>query len=352
MDLERPAILLVSTVLLLGMSGAHEGEEPPTQSPGRPDVPFMLPTTNRALFEVEGEARFFSPTPGRDWTSGTYGCVRTDGFQFHEGLDIKWTQRDRKREPLDDVRATARGEVAYINSKPWSSQYGNYIVLKHRMEGLDVYSIYAHLSRIRDGLEVGGVVEAEAPLATMGRTANTRQSIHPDRAHVHFEIALLVTDRFHAWHRNKYKDGVNEHGNWNGLALAGLDPWALFRAQQRQGTNFSLVAFLRGQKELCRVWIGQDTFAWLERHPALLRPNPRAEREGIAGYEVALNYAGIPFEITPRAASEFQAAETFQLLSVDPEEQSANPCKKLLRWKEGRWQLTDRALEYFKLLTF
>jgi len=337
--------------LALCMVGHAFGSEPPPALPSL-QAPFRLPTTNHAIFQPGGEVRFFAPTPGRDWTSGSYGCVRTDGYQFHEGLDIKWTARDRRQEPTDAVLASAAGRVAYINTKPWSSQYGNYIVLEHDMEGMKVYSIYAHLSEGEKGLRVGAPVRAGDSIATMGRTANTRQRIGQDRAHVHFEIALLLIDRFDAWHRNKYKDGVNEHGNWNGLALGGLDPWAILRAQQAQGTNFSLVAFLRGQTELCRVWIGQSKFDFLDRHPGLLRPNPLAAREGVAGYEVAFNYAGIPFEVTPRAASEFQSEERFQLLSVNAEEQRAHPCKKLLRWSNGRWHLTDRALEHLRLITF
>ena len=51
--------------------------------------PFQLPTANRALFEKGGEERFFVGTVGKPWTSGTFGCVRSDGWQMHEGLDIR-----------------------------------------------------------------------------------------------------------------------------------------------------------------------------------------------------------------------------------------------------------------------
>jgi len=49
----------------------------------------------------------------------------------------------------------------------------------------------------------------------------------------------------------------------------------------------------------------RDTnFPWLKRYAQFIRPNPKAEKEGVAGYEIALNFNGLPFELTPRAASE------------------------------------------------
>jgi len=41
--------------------------------------PFQLPTANRALFDKGGEERFFVGTVGKPWTSGCFGCVRSEG---------------------------------------------------------------------------------------------------------------------------------------------------------------------------------------------------------------------------------------------------------------------------------
>src|SRR5881396_3396497 len=46
--------------------------------------PFLLPTSNRALFEKGGEEKFFVGTVGKPWTTGTFGCVRSEGWQMHE----------------------------------------------------------------------------------------------------------------------------------------------------------------------------------------------------------------------------------------------------------------------------
>src|SRR5712671_2888514 len=120
---------------------------------------FQLPTANRALFEKGGEERFFVGTAGKPWTTGIFGCVRSEGAQMHEGLDIRCLQRDKRGEPTDAVMATADGRVAYINSRPSLSNYGNYIVLRHRVDGLEIYSLYAHLHEVRAGLKVGQSVK-------------------------------------------------------------------------------------------------------------------------------------------------------------------------------------------------
>ncbi|MCU0789208.1 MAG: M23 family metallopeptidase, partial [Verrucomicrobia bacterium] len=113
---------------------------------------FHLPTTNDALFEPGGEERFFVGTPGKPWTSGAFGCVRSDGWQMHEGIDIRCTRHDRHGEPLDEILATADGTVAYVNRKSALSNYGLYIVLRHQIEGMEIYSLYAHLSQIAGGI--------------------------------------------------------------------------------------------------------------------------------------------------------------------------------------------------------
>src|SRR5439155_4387485 len=129
---------------------------------------FQLPTANHALFEKGGEERFFVGTSGKPWTTGAFGCVRSEGWQMHEGLDIRCLNRDKHGEPTDPVMASADGTVAYINSKPSLSNYGNYLVLRHRVDGLEVYSLYGHLSEIQSGLKIGQSVKAGETIATMG----------------------------------------------------------------------------------------------------------------------------------------------------------------------------------------
>jgi len=338
-SVQPPLFIVAALTVFLGRSAAWA-------------QPFRLPTANRYLFEKGAEDRFFAATPGKTWTTGCFGCVRSDGWQMHEGLDIRCLQRDRQGEPTDAVMATADGTVAYINLRPSLSNYGNYVVLRHLVEGLEVYSLYAHLGSVRSGLKPGQSLKAGDPIGVMGRTSNTRSRISKDRAHVHFELNLLLNERFAAWHRKAFPDQRNDHSVWNGQNLAGLDPRAILLGESEQGARFSLLNFVRGQTELCRVLVRQRQFPWLERYRPLVRPNARAEREGMAGYELALNFAGVPFEATPRAESEIKGKARFQLLSVNEAESQRNPCRKLVTRRAGQWELANPGVRLLELLTF
>jgi len=314
--------------------------------------PFLLPTANRAIFEPGGEERFFVGTVGKPWMSGTFGCVRTEGWQLHEGLDIRCLERDKRGEPTDPILATADGTVAYINKRPSLSNYGNYLILRHVIEGVEVYSLYAHLREIRAGLKHGDAVKAGEFVAIMGRTSNTAQSISKDRAHVHFELDLVVNERFPEWYRKTFPTQRNDHGGWNGQNLLGIDPRELLLEQQRLGPKFSLVAFIRGQPEMCRVLVRDVDFPWVRRYPMFVKPNPIAQKEGVAGYELALNFNGLPCELIPRAASEIKTKSRFQLLSVNAEERQKNPCCKLVSPKGSHWELANHGLHLLELLLY
>jgi murein DD-endopeptidase MepM/ murein hydrolase activator NlpD len=313
---------------------------------------FQLPTANRMLSEPDAGERFFVGTAGKPWTSGCFGCVRSDGWQMHEGLDIRCLERDQRGEPTDPVMATADGTVVYVNARSPLSNYGRYVLIRHHVEGMDIYSLYAHLSGVRDGLKAGQGVRAGEVIATMGRTTNTREGISKDRAHLHFELNLFVNERFPGWFKRTSPRERNDHGEWNGQNLLGLDPRPILLAAQEQGDRFSLLNHVRNQPELCRVLVRKTEFPWLKRYAALVRPNPVSEKEGIGGYELALNFNGLPFELIPRAASEIKGKGKYQLLSVNETEYQQNPCRRLVAQKRGRWQLAARGIALLDLLTY
>jgi peptidoglycan LD-endopeptidase LytH len=313
---------------------------------------FLLPTANQALFEPGREEKFFVGTTGKPWSSGMFGCVRTEGWQMHEGLDIRCLERDKQGEPIDAVMATADGTVAYINTRPSLSNYGNYLILRHQIEGLEIHSLYAHLREVRSDLKTGQNVKAGESIAVMGRTSNTRERISKERGHVHFELDLVLNDRFPQWYKSTFPTQRNDHGPWNGQNLIGLDPRSVFLAQKGQGERFSLLEFIQHQTELCRVLVRDPKFPWLQRYPALVKANPAAERAGIAGYELALNFNGLPFELIPRAASEMKGKAKFQLLSVNAAEYQKNPCRRLVVKRGPRWELANNGLHLLNLLTY
>ncbi|MGA2246565.1 MAG: M23 family metallopeptidase [Verrucomicrobiota bacterium] len=311
--------------------------------------PFQFPTANHLLYEPGQELKFFAPTaPDKPWTSGSFGCVRSDGWQMHEGLDILHQHTDRHGEPTDPVMATADGTVVYVSTKAALSNYGKYIVIRHVIEGLEIYSLYAHLSDLQPGLEAGKAVKAGEIIATMGRTSNTGERITRERAHCHFELNVFVNEHFAGWYRKYFPGERNDHGIWNGQNLNGLDPREILLAE-RDG-NFSLLNYVRSQTELCRALVRAAGFPYLKRYAPLVLKNPRAEKEGVAGYEVALNYNGVAFALMPRAASEIKGSGKFQLISVNETEYRAHPCRKLVAERGGRWQLTDKGLRELELL--
>lgn len=308
--------------------------------------PFQFPTANHALYDAGQELKFFAPTsPDKPWTSGSFGCVRSDGWQMHEGLDILHLHTDRRGEPTDPVLATADGTVVYFSKKPGLSNYGSYLVIRHIVDGLEIYSLYGHLSEVAPSLAVGKLVKAGEVIGTMGRTG---QRIEKERAHVHFELNLFVNENFSSWYRKNFPGERDDHGIWNGQNLNGLDPREILLAER--DPKFSLLNFVRGQTELCRVLVRATSFPYLKRYTPLVLKNPRAEKEGVAGYEVALNYNGVAFALLPRAASEIKSAGKFQLLSVNESEYHAHPCRKLVAQHGSRWQLTDRGLRELELL--
>ena len=313
---------------------------------------FVLPTPNRAIFSPGSEEKYFTPTPGRTWTSGTFGCVRSEGFQLHEGLDIKHTKRDIRGEPLDPIYAAADGRVAYINSNTGLSNYGKYVVLEHRIDGILVFTTYAHLSAFADGLSTGDTVRRGQTIATMGRTANTRTAISKERAHLHFEISVRLNDRYATWHSSKMKGMRNDHGNWNGRNFIGVDPRAVFLSQEKLGSKFSMLDFIRDRTELCRILVRDTKFPWLRQYTPLVRRNPVADREGVAGYEISLDFNGLPFLLVPKAKSEIDAGPKIQLVSVNEKEQIARPCRKLVTKSKGRWQLSNTGSQLVDLLLY
>jgi murein DD-endopeptidase MepM/ murein hydrolase activator NlpD len=312
--------------------------------------PFQFPTANHALYEAGSDLKFLAPTaPDRSWTTGSFGCVRTDGWQMHEGIDIRSLQHDKRGEPTDPILATAAGTVAYVNAKAGLSNYGKYVVIRHNIEGIEIYSLYGHLSEVASGVTAGKTVHAGEVIATMGRTG---QPIDKERAHLHFEFNLFVNDNFSTWFKKTSPGERNDHGNWNGQNLDGLDPREILEAERPGEKKFSLLTFLRSQTELCRVLVRDTNFSYLKRYAALVLKNPVAEKEGIAGYEVVLNYNGVAFALMPRAASEIKGSARVQLVSVNAAEYKANPCRKLVVQRGSRWQLTDKGLREIAMLTY
>jgi len=183
-------------------------------------------------------------------------------------------------------------------------------------------------------------------------SSNFRQRITKDRAHLHFELVLMLNPRYVPWHKKHYQVERVEHGKFNGRNLLGMDPARILLAQDQQGQYFRLLQAIKHETELCRVRMRTPNLQWARRFPSLIRPNPKADMEGTAGFELALNFNGIPFEITPLPPSEFTSDETFQLVSVNAAEQAQNSCRRLVEKKGTQWTLASAGRQLLSILSY
>jgi len=313
---------------------------------------FRMPTPNLTLFDGQTSAAesFFAPTQSGHWETGRYGCTRTSGWQFHEGIDIKFTQQDKRGEPTDPIFATAGGTVCYTNQQPGLSNFGNYIIIGHQIEGLEIFSIYAHLSEIADGVVPGRKVEAGARIGTMGRTSNAG-NIARFRAHLHFEITLAINEGYAEWFEMNSPGQTNDHGPWNGRNFLGLDPEQIFMEQIRKGEDFSLKDYIQGQESYFSVYIPKKSFPWTKRYKPLIVQAPEVNDARKTGYIVHFNGYGMPYQLSPTVWNKSEPLDV-ELIQVNGNLYDPFKCRRLLSRKGTEFQLSKTALDLIDLITF
>jgi hypothetical protein len=314
-----------------------------------------LPTANDALLRPGGDADYFQPTVEGTVESGMFGCVRSNGHRFHEGIDIKCLQRNRRGEPTDPVHAVADGEVAFINTKPGLSNYGRYIVLQHHWDGVAVCTLYAHLSETAAGLVVDQPVKKGQIIGTMGHSTNTREGISRDRAHLHFEINLLLNPNFHIWYP-KHDPQAPPFGNFNGKNLIGLDPAAFLRAYAAD-RKLNFAEYISKQRVAFTALVGARPLPWLTLHPEQVQPT-----SGIpVAYEIGMTAWGMPVMVWPRTAPEIGETQRHMLQRglplvqrVDEAELARATCHELVKRNShgNGWMLSVSGRECFELLTY
>jgi len=302
-----------------------------------------FPTDNDAL-RRGNPAAFYQPTAEGSVESGMFGCVRRGGRRFHEGIDIRCLRRDKRGEPLDEVRAVADGEVAFINSKPGLSNYGRYVVLAHRWDGVAVYTLYAHLADVAGDLKAGQPVSKDQRLGTLGHSTNTREGIPSERAHLHFEVDFLLNNHFHIWYP-KREPKAPPFGNFNGLNLYGLDPAALLLAA---GANpkLNFAEYVAQQPVAFTVLIPAKPFPWLKLHPEQIQAAPQGP---IVAYEIGVTAWGLPVAIWPRSETRSRLPVVAR---VNEAELARNGCRNLVQRARNGWILSDHGREWLQILTY
>lgn len=313
----------------------------------------QLPTANDALLHDKPEDfymyvdRNFEGEVTKPWSGGQYGFVRTMlrtsegvlGIRFHEGIDIQPLERDSSQNPLDEVKSIATGVVAYVNSTAGNSNYGKYIVVEHNFGDGPVFSLYAHLSDT--SVEAGQRVLGGAKLGKMGFTG---AGINRTRAHVHLELALLLSLRFDDWHHTLYGT-QNHHGIHNGMNLAGLDIAALYLALQ-ENPDLSIPGFLSREPIYYKVTVARrgplelvERYSWLKRGDHS-RPSP--------SWEISFSASGIPLAVAPSNRNVSKPLITYVRTTQSRHEHHTS---SRVSGTGRRASLTARGLQHLSLVT-
>jgi len=271
---------------------------------------------------------------------------------------------DRRGEPTDPVHAVSDGEVAFINPKPGLSNYGRYIVLRHRWDGIEVFTLYAHLREVAEGLVMGQFVRKGQVIATLGHSTNTREGISRDRAQLHFKIDVMFNPHFHIWYP-KRDPQAPPFGNFNGLNLWGMYPAAFFRTCAANpkpngapgAMNFA--EYANKQPIAFTVLVNAKPFPWLAAHPEQVHSSNVAAQGTAVAYEIGSTWFGLPIAVWPRAGGEISETERCVLQRgrsvlhwVDEVAIGRNPCRDLVRRSGRGWQFTRDGQEWIELLTY
>lgn len=261
-------------------------------------IDLRLPTENHHLFSNQPDRfymyvdRTFEGEVSRPWEGGSFGFVRNalriqDQViltKFHEGIDIAPINRDRAGNPLDLVSSIADGRVVHISPVSGRSNYGKYIVVEHLWENSSIYSLYAHMAEIT--CNIGDPVKAGSVLGRMGYTG---AGINRTRAHLHLELAMMMSRHFDDWQRS-HSPGVNYHGLFNGMNLAGSDV-ARFFLEHKKNPEISFSEFIASTPVYFKVAVpAKGTPDFVMRHPWIRKDGPA----DAASWEISFSATGLP----------------------------------------------------------
>jgi murein DD-endopeptidase MepM/ murein hydrolase activator NlpD len=278
----------------------------------------VLPTDNDAIFSSDPSQfymytdRNFEGVVSKPWSGGAYGFTRNQKrtsagivmTRLHEGIDIRPLRRDASGEPLDEVRAISKGTVVYVSDSPGASNYGRYIVVHHDWGYGPFFSLYAHLKS--SDVAAGETVEAGAKIGGMGYTG---AGINKERAHVHVELNMILSDQFKRWY-DRHFTTTNRHGIFNGFNLVGMDIAGILIAH-RANPSLTIPEYLATQTEVhYKVLIPKSgELPFLRRYPFLARDMDTVQNP--TSWEISFAATGLPVAIRPSDRTLSQPVVTF-----------------------------------------
>lgn len=315
-------------------------------------IDLRLPTANQHLFSGEPERFFmyvdrtFEGQTSKPWEGGTFGCVRNairiDNqvlcTKFHEGIDIAPLQRDAAGNPLDLVASIADGRVVYTSPLAGRSNYGKYVVVEHTWENSAVYSLYAHLAEIT--CKPGDPVQAGSALGRMGYTG---VGLNRTRAHLHLELAMMMSQRYEDWYKT-CSGGTNYHGLYNGMNLTGADAARFFTAH-KANPELRFSEFIAATPVYFKVTVpSKGTPDFVTRHPWICR----GSAEGSVSWEISFSATGMPVAYTPSQRRVDAPIITAILPSTIPHRYLT---RNLVTGQDNRASLTASGKQLVALLT-
>jgi len=308
-------------------------------------VNLTFPTSNDRLYYGDS-AGFFHGTTNRTepWRLGTYGWVRNPSTvegvkvhtRMHEGVDIKALYRDRRGMSLDTVRAAADGIVVHAMKRASGSNYGKYVVLEHEWDGSRYYTLYSHLNDV--WIDSGATLKQGENIGQMGYTGTVQ---NPRKAHLHFEINLLLNTGFQQWYDSVLSPGSpNFNGIYSGINLSGIDP-AAFLLAIRSEPELSIPGFIRRINPTFRVRLPRrGDLDIVTRYPWLLERRARASD---SAWEIDFSISSLPLRVVPVPTS---CAEPQLVWISDTTVPPAYISKRVLGGRIGHAEISRQGMSF------
>lgn len=314
---------------------------------------FDWPTDNKALLEDRPQDfymyvdRNFEGVETKPWEGGSYGYVRGpqrvgDSIIYnslHEGIDIAPLYRDASGNPLDNVKSCADGIVVHTSHEAGASNYGRYVVIRHLVEGSQIYTLYAHLNSIS--------VKCDQRIAQgeiIGQMGFTGAGINRERAHLHLEIAVLLNEDFAAWYQRYFSGSPNKHGIYHGYNLVGMEPVAILLASAKNPA-FSLRDHIRNQEVAYQVTIPDSpNLSIIRNYPWIV---PDGEPSSPRGWTVSFTQFGVPVKAV--AAAQPPIEPRLEWVKQTPYAYHA-ATRGIITGSKGSPRLTDSGRRFLELI--
>lgn len=314
---------------------------------------FDWPTDNKALLEDRPQDfymyvdRNFEGVETKPWEGGSYGYVRGpqrvgDSIIYnslHEGIDIAPLYRDASGNPLDNVKSCADGIVVHTSHEAGASNYGRYVVIRHLIEGSQIYTLYAHLSSIS--------VKCDQRIAQgeiIGQMGFTGAGLNRERAHLHLEIAVLLNEDFAAWYQRYFSGSPNKHGIYHGYNLVGMEPATILLASAKNPA-FSLRDHIRNQEVAYQVTIPDSPNLSIIRNYSWIVPD--GEPASPRGWTVSFTQFGVPVKAV--AAAQPPIEPRLEWVKQTPYAYHA-ATRGIITGSKGSPRLTDSGRRFLELI--